>query len=84
MQATTRIVNVYEQDCHGKRQFRAMADRELLFDRHHTDFDSADEAISAITNDARRSGIPSVKILLHPYSEPGATRSKPSEKIFGN
>lgn len=58
-------VTVYEQDCFGRIQYRAVRDDGcLLFGRHQTDFDTKDEALAAVLGEFRREKLGPVKVRL--------------------
>jgi hypothetical protein len=58
-------VSVYEQTCHGVVQYRVMRDDgRLIFDRFQTDFESEQEAISAIRGEFRRKKLGRVSIRV--------------------
>lgn len=60
------IVSVYRQDCCGRIHYRVMRDDgQRIFERHMTDFESKDEAVSAIEGEFRRKklGHPQIRIL---------------------
>ena len=58
-------VSVYEQTCHGVVQYRVMRDDGYyIFDRIQTDFESLDDAVSAIRGEFRRKGLGRVSIRI--------------------
>lgn len=51
----TPSVTIYQQDCWGVEQWRAMRDDGLLlFNRHQTDFPLESEAVEAVRSDFYR------------------------------
>lgn len=63
-----QVINVYEQELFfspGKKQFRVMADRGLIFGSHQVDFPSEAEATSAIHSHMRREKQTDYKINVH-------------------
>lgn len=58
-------VSIYEQDCHGKTQWRVMRDDALrIMDCHQVDFESEDEAVDAVFAWVRRTCAGPVQIRV--------------------
>lgn len=58
-------VSVYEQTCHGVVQWRVMRDDGFcIFDRIQTDFESEEDAVSAIRGEFRRNRLGPVSVRV--------------------
>jgi hypothetical protein len=58
-------VSIYEQDCHGKTQWRVMRDDALpIMDCHQVDFVSEEDAVDAVFDWVRRNKLGPVQIRV--------------------
>lgn len=65
MQSKLPNVSVYQQTCHGRVQYRVMRDDgHLIFDRHMTDFESEEWALTAIRGEFRRKRLGAVRVRV--------------------
>ena len=69
------IVDVYEQDCHGRTQYRVMRrDGLLVFGVHQLDCGSQDEAVALIRGEFRRNRLGAFEIHSHRRETIGGRR----------
>lgn len=77
-------ITVYEQDCWGKTHWRVMRDDgQRIFDCHHLDFPTLEEATAAIEGECRRKKLGEAKINVKRRKPDGDVEPAISSRRFG-